>query len=613
MNNIGTQPPKESPIIHEVLHKNLKIGAFLLAFLLLTLSGVLTKKQSQAAGEIFNYPSHNAIDSINHRFFVSDAANNRVLVFNLDLNNTLVDKIPDYVLGQPNFTSFSPVSNSADLPSGMNEPHGLAYDSVGNRLFVVDRYNSRVMVFDVSTITNGEPAVNVIGQPDLNSGGASVPTDTGMYFPYSTAYDDVNNRLFVGDLENHRVLVFDVATITNGEPAINVLGVPHFFTAFGATINQITYRPLGLAYDSVNNRLFMADEQYNQILVFDVSTITDGEDAINVLGMTVPSLTQSGLSSPRALSYDSAHNRLFVTDPGNARVLVFDAATITDREPAINVLGQSSFTTNVVSNTLSGMNDPSGVAYDSVSDRLFVTDSTNHRVMIFDVATITDGESAIDVIFDTSTPPPPPPPVTDIDGDGVLDTEDYCPNVYGTFLNGCSAAIQGDDTLHVQYRTPNKAGLSSNGYACLKNNKQSSSCSLPLQLGPIGDSRNQEVTLVHKKVFRLVDLGASFDQIVGSCGDIYDGIYPEGGATVVGEGDGATVDNLVGVPGSDNYVAIKRVNIYDPGLNTTHVATACKLITTTAFTDTNGDSIPDTATAKLQFTKIVKPNAIELK
>jgi len=36
------------------------------------------------------------------------------------------------------------------------------------------------------------------------------------------------------------------------------------------------------------------------------------------------------------------------------------------------------------------------------SNRLFVDPSRNYRVMVFDVATITDGEAAIDVLGQTS-------------------------------------------------------------------------------------------------------------------------------------------------------------------------------------------------------------------
>jgi hypothetical protein len=46
-----------------------------------------------------------AIDTVGHRLFVVDTSNNRVLVYNLSASNVLLDKTPDFVLGQPDFRS----------------------------------------------------------------------------------------------------------------------------------------------------------------------------------------------------------------------------------------------------------------------------------------------------------------------------------------------------------------------------------------------------------------------------------------------------------------------------------------------------------------------------
>ncbi|MEK9208807.1 MAG: hypothetical protein AAB910_01880, partial [Patescibacteria group bacterium] len=53
----------------------------------------------------FNYPSDMVVDTANHRLFVTDWYNNRVLVFNLDTSNALIDRTADFVLGQTNFTA----------------------------------------------------------------------------------------------------------------------------------------------------------------------------------------------------------------------------------------------------------------------------------------------------------------------------------------------------------------------------------------------------------------------------------------------------------------------------------------------------------------------------
>ncbi|MEK7219002.1 MAG: hypothetical protein AAB728_06090, partial [Patescibacteria group bacterium] len=102
-----------------------------------------------------------ALDPTDHRLFLADTTNNRVLVYNLDAGNTLLDRLPDNVLGQSNFW-FAVAYNTQ---AGMNVPYGLAFDDTHNRLFVAEGTGNRVKVFDVAASTDGENAVNVLGQP----------------------------------------------------------------------------------------------------------------------------------------------------------------------------------------------------------------------------------------------------------------------------------------------------------------------------------------------------------------------------------------------------------------------------------------------------------------
>ena len=110
----------------------------------------------------------------------------------------------------------------------------------------------------------------------------------------------------------------------------------------------------GSAYDSTNSRLFVSDDGYNRVTVFNVATgtIANGENASYVLGQSSytasgSAATQSGLNEPENLDYDSSNTRLFVADQGNNRVMVCNVATgtIANGENASFVLGESSCTT----------------------------------------------------------------------------------------------------------------------------------------------------------------------------------------------------------------------------------------------------------------------------
>jgi DNA-binding beta-propeller fold protein YncE len=345
-----------------------------------------------------NYPSYVALDGTNHRLFVTDATNNRILIYNLNTDNTFPDRIPDNVLGQPNFYS----NTSAASQVGMSTPYGLAYDSSGNRLFVADSTNNRVTVYNVSSITDGENAVNVLGQLNFTAA-SSATTQPGVNRPHGLAYDSSGNRLFVADNTNNRVTVYNVSSITDGQNAVNVLGQANFTVGTAANTQAGMNAPGGLAYDSSGNRLFVGGINNARVTVYDVSSITDGENAVNVLGQVnftafAAANTQAGMNGPYGLAYDSAGNRLFVALNLSNRVTVYDVSSITDGENAVNVLGQVNFTEFAAATTQAGMSGPRGLAYDSAGNRLIVVGGNNYRVTVYDVSSITDGENAVDLL-----------------------------------------------------------------------------------------------------------------------------------------------------------------------------------------------------------------------
>jgi fibronectin-binding autotransporter adhesin len=162
-----------------------------------------------------------ALDAVDHRLFVTDTLNHRVLVFNLDTNNTLIDRTPDIVLGQTDFVSTATTPISA---SSMNVPRAVVYESSTKRLFVVDTINNRVLVFDATTLTHGEAAVNVLGQSDFITNGG-LTSQTRLNGPAGIALDTSTGYLYVSQTTNsHRITIYDVNAITDGEPAINILG-----------------------------------------------------------------------------------------------------------------------------------------------------------------------------------------------------------------------------------------------------------------------------------------------------------------------------------------------------------------------------------------------------
>jgi DNA-binding beta-propeller fold protein YncE len=119
-------------------------------------------------------------------------------------------------------------------------------------------------------ISDGEAATNVLGQANLTTCSATTCDASTTYAPLGLAFDSGNNRLYVADYLHNRVLVFDVAVISDGEAATNVLGQANLTTCSVTTCDaSTTYAPYGLAFDSGNNRLYVADYSHNRVLVFD--------------------------------------------------------------------------------------------------------------------------------------------------------------------------------------------------------------------------------------------------------------------------------------------------------------------------------------------------------
>lgn len=201
----------------------------------------------------------------------------------------------------------------------------------------------------------------------------------------------------------------------------------------------------------------------------------------------------------------------------------------------------------------------------------------------------------------------------DSDGDGLYDNFDPCPadgrSVNGT---GCPFSIKADDDIHVYYHETKKPGLSYNGYAFAESGKTFANHKYPLQLGLVGDSRGEEVTTATRKVYKYKDLltatnTTGWDQIKNICPDIYN----NAAITPLGTTAEKTGQEYTGVPVVDDYVAIKRVNIYDGanGLQSTN----CKKVDSSSFNiDSNNDGVKDTAKRKLVFMKVVKPASIQL-
>ncbi|MEO5922606.1 MAG: hypothetical protein ABIR70_02155 [Bryobacteraceae bacterium] len=330
-----------------------------------------------------------AVAFANGKLYIADAnrlnltpVNNRVLVMDTATFPKATDQIQPYlsrcpvcvgeasvVLGQTNFTD-SAQGLAADK---LRLPSGIATD--GQRLVVADTLNNRVLIWTSLPTSNGQPANIVLGQPKFDAVKAPIVTDAkSLRAPQGVWIQ--NGRLFVADAQNHRVLIWNTFPTANEQVPDIVLGQNGF-----------------------NDNVELDPIKAN---------ITLAADSL----LTPTSVTSDG-------------TRLFVTDLGLNRVLIWNTIPTRNHQSADVVIGQKDFTTHL-SNNVVALCKPVDNDRDGVDDkdadgnliypfrcgntmnfpryalsdgtRLFVADGGNDRILIYKTIPTTNGAPA-DIIL----------------------------------------------------------------------------------------------------------------------------------------------------------------------------------------------------------------------
>ncbi len=131
---------------------------------------------------------------------------------------------------------------------------------------------------------------------------------------------------------------------------------------------------------------------------------SNGQAATLVLGQpnftsSAYATTQTGMHDPYAVAVDPLTQKVFVAEYDNNRVLRFaSVSALSNGAPAEAVLGQTDFTSNAANATRSGMHNPTSVFVDA-GGRLWVADAYNNRILRFDhAATLPNGANASAVL-----------------------------------------------------------------------------------------------------------------------------------------------------------------------------------------------------------------------
>lgn len=329
-----------------------------------------------------------AIDAIHHKFFVSDTDNNRVLVFDLDNSNGFLDHYADYVIGQQTYSLTDANQGGSVGSSTLNAPTSLLYDAVNQRLYVSDTGNNRVLIF-TSQITQNDQAANyVLGQTNFTRNAPSA-TSTGLASPEGIAVNGSTNTLAVTDRDNNRVLVWTTPPVSNGVAASFVVGQSSFTSSGFGTSATALHTPRGVSYDNNSGYLYVADTDNNRVLVWTASISSNNQAANRVLGQSnmtssaTHETSSQSLTRPSNVSVGQASGVVYVTDTGSNRILVYQAAILSDNQAADLVIGQSDMTSSASATTQSRLSSPVAAVADNITGNVLVSDAGNNRVLTF--------------------------------------------------------------------------------------------------------------------------------------------------------------------------------------------------------------------------------------
>ena len=254
----------------------------------------------------------------NNVMWVADTNNNRVLGFKPEVFYGSIGGNASYVIGQPNFTSSTAQTLSAQ---SLSLPQSVAIDKKGN-LWVADYGNHRVLGYSNPYGIN-VAADYVIGQPNFTTSNYGATQNQFIQAPYVIAFDNLGN-LWVGDGSTYRILGFEAGNLYgNNQPNASYLMFQSSYSAEDTSALSQQYT-MNIGWAGTGYVIPVPNEEI-------------------VAALPNPFQVLSGGSI--YLAFDK-NNNMWISDTGNYRILEYTYADITSNAypyNCVNVLGQSQF------------------------------------------------------------------------------------------------------------------------------------------------------------------------------------------------------------------------------------------------------------------------------
>jgi hypothetical protein len=286
------------------------------------------------------------------------------------------------VIGQ---TSFSTNIQGSGL-NQVNNPTSVIVDENNAMVYVADTGNNRILRYSSTNAMMTNPFADLI----LFGNGSIQCNPSALYSPRQLDY--LGTDIYVVDSSHNRVLKISGAPTANTTiaSASTIFGQPSGSICNNVgSLSDFSY-PQGLAITN-NGTMYVSDSFNCLVKRFDNANNASNYPApTSLLGTYSPICNQlqpnQNIFSANLgfLSLDKSLGHLFLADSGNARVLLFYQAHLLANESGADMIfGQPDFSTKTGGCAINQLSLPVGVHYDSNSDVLIVSDTTDDRVVFF--------------------------------------------------------------------------------------------------------------------------------------------------------------------------------------------------------------------------------------
>ncbi len=334
-----------------------------------TIAGVGYKSSGGDGGSALaaglNTPSGVAIDSAEN-VYLSDTGNNEIRIVS---PNGTIQRFAGQSSTSSNGIPIGGGNPNLAVNATLNDPTGLAFDSVGNLYFVEPNANLVLRITPDGHIANWA-GTGISG----GSGDGGWAWAANLDDPSGIAVNS-NNGLLIADAANNRVrIVTSVNAPSIGNQPSTVINT---FAGNGL----ISFNPRGVALSG--SMLYFSDGTSNRVRWIDLSTgdvgLLAGNGVAGFAGDTSSTVTgyatSASLNEPRGVAVDSSGN-VYIADSGNNRVRMVNTSGLIS---TVAGDGTGGYGGDGGPATDAEINNPYGVAVDQ-SGNLYIAEQTGQRV-----------------------------------------------------------------------------------------------------------------------------------------------------------------------------------------------------------------------------------------